>query len=356
MKKKNFIYGLIALCFLAQSCDNKRDTVKLKIIRVETASSKALDISQGKVIKFEASDSSLLYDISKVLLEKNKLFVFSRDKVVAFDTLGNFLHKVGSKGGAPFEYSHLSSFYKVDDNLAIYDAMLKKILYYDYDGKYLNSIILPDCEYPIADIQPLSSGGYIAKNMYQGIENSTPLGAVLNSSFQVDRKLLGRYVNTGFTVKDNFSSSPNSIVYVEAMNDTIYSIEKSGFVTPKYYVDFGKEGLTSEMRKDKDVYDIIDFVNKPDQIGKISCFIGRASEDETYVKFRYIKDQVYFVYYNKKTGMISIFNFGDRSGEYRSNPYIESINGKLYVSLQSQNHTEGNPCIVVYDEKEIINN
>ena len=73
-------------------------------IFVDVEQSVELPLQRGRIIPLETSDSSLLYDIVSIDQVKDKYFIRSRNKILTFDTEGNYLSYL-QRGGLPELYN-----------------------------------------------------------------------------------------------------------------------------------------------------------------------------------------------------------------------------------------------------------
>ena len=72
-------------------------------IFVDVEQSVELPLQRGRIIPLETSDSSLLYDIVSIDQVKDKYFIRSRNKILTFDTEGNYLYNIsGNTFAAPY--------------------------------------------------------------------------------------------------------------------------------------------------------------------------------------------------------------------------------------------------------------
>jgi hypothetical protein len=347
--KTNIYFLVIITCFFI-SCNKSKESA-FTTVSVDVDSSKPIDVEDGNLINLETCDSSLLYEVNNILFLKEKYFIFSRNKIVVFNNNGKYLFNLSRKGQGPAEYSHISSVFVRDNEIYIFDSMQKKLLCFDDTGQFIKSINLPATQYPIGDIQPLPDNNYIAKNMFQGEAGITPLCTVLAEDFSEKNIVKGLFVNTGFSVNDDFAISPDNILYIEPLSDTICSINNLQTVEPKYVIDFGKYAIPQSERKDKDVYDLIQYTNRPDMADKIACLAGMAYEDEQWLRFRFLFNCICYVYYDKQNKISNVFKFTDKTGKYKPSAYVKYYNGKIYLVVQPEFDFEQNPSIVIFDEK-----
>lgn len=140
---KYIIFCVISITLFISCNKSIQTTGTLEVIPVQVENATELDISQARLIPLETNESSLLYDINSLDILNGNYIIQSRKKVLIFDSIGNFLHKVGSIGQGPKEYTSLSSFFIKDSELYFHDSNIQKIRVYNPQGDYLRSITLP---------------------------------------------------------------------------------------------------------------------------------------------------------------------------------------------------------------------
>ena len=123
------------------SCKENNDQT-IKSISIDFDNVMYIDISKGKVIEPETTNSSLLYDIVNIEFIKEKLIIQTRGKVVVFDKEGKFLSNVGTKGNGPDEYTNLGSMHIKNEHIYLYDHMLRKVLCFDENGDFISSTVI----------------------------------------------------------------------------------------------------------------------------------------------------------------------------------------------------------------------
>jgi hypothetical protein len=323
----------------------------VEIISVNVDSAKSVAISNGKIIELETTDSSLLYDITRIEFLKEKMVILSREKVSVFAKSGKFLFNIGAKGEGPQEYVSLANMFVKNDLIYLIDQMAKKVLCYDENGIFVSSTKINGSNpYPVSDLFPLDDGSYIGKNMFQGDHNLVPVGCILDEQYTFVKAIEGRKIFSGITKNDNFFQYKDRILYWEILNDTIFYIVDYRLIIPKYFVDFGSHSMP-ESKRDKNVYDLIDYSNQPENINKIAGFIGHIAEDDNYLMFRFVfKKQTYYVLYNKQCKIARVFRFEDDNHEYYTTPYVCYNNSHFYLSVMSETDFEKNPYLIVFEE------
>ena len=101
-------------------------------------------IADYKYIPLETSDRSLVGHIDELLSDGNRLFLvdYHNDKVLSFDKEGHFICQIGEKGKGHNEYVSLmnASLFRNSNEVCLLDWDAKKLLFYDYNGKYKRTV------------------------------------------------------------------------------------------------------------------------------------------------------------------------------------------------------------------------
>ena len=94
------------------------------------------------IVKLEAHDESLLYDITQLEIYKDQIYIFDRQKqrLMVFDINGKYLHYIGEEGQGPEEYISISGFYIDDDIICLFDPMNKAVIQYKTSGDFYKKI------------------------------------------------------------------------------------------------------------------------------------------------------------------------------------------------------------------------
>ena len=330
------------------TCNDTLD-LPIEVITVNLDKLKPIDLSNGKLIELETTDLSLLYDIIGISFIKDKLFIRTRNKIVVFDNNGKFLFNLGKEGKGPGEYTQVASVFVHKGNICIFDSMINNVLVFNDNGEYISSVKINPGQYALSDIYPRSDGSFICKNMFRGEQIKTPLGSLLNENYNFISTIEGRMVLTGFSTYNNFCQYNNEVLYYEPLCDTIFSLLDNQIVKPKYVVDFGGYTIPASVRKGKDVYDLIDYVNKTEN--KIASFVQHVAENDSYVSFKFIFDnKTPFVLYNKKDKSTNGYYFEDNSNKYIPQLFVCCHEKQVYLSVIEENAIERNPCLVVFKD------
>jgi hypothetical protein len=353
-----FNVNLAFIAIICGSCQNSVGNVLENTIPIDVKMSHAIDINQGKIIKLETTDRSLLYEIIHIEFFKEKMIILTREQVCVFDKNGKFLLNISAKGEAPHEYLNLGNFFVKNDNIYLLDHITKKIVCFDEHGNFISSTkINTDTHFPISEIYPLENGYFIGKNMYQGSRHVVPALSLLDEHYKFIKTIEGKNILFGITMNDVFFQYGDQILYWEMLNDTIFSIVSDSIVVPKYFIDFGNQALPKYDVNDEGIYDLINFTNAPENIDKFAGFIGHIYEDDHFLKFRFqFRKKTHCVYYNKFKKTSNIYRFEDEKQVFSTTPFVCFNNGQLYLAVISETNLEENPYLVIFDESYFIDN
>jgi hypothetical protein len=145
MKRLSLLFISVLLLFTACSPNKKSDYLTLNLeeaIKLTNSDLILNDISSGyRVIPLETNNSCLLSDPSIKYVSDSDIWIKDNQAIYRFDKKsGCLLFKLDKKGQGPEEYLSISDFvidYKTQ-TISIYNLNGKKLLMYNFDGKYLN--------------------------------------------------------------------------------------------------------------------------------------------------------------------------------------------------------------------------
>jgi hypothetical protein len=349
--------SLILLTFFC-ACTKSYNS-QIEIISVDVDKAQSLDMNEGRFIELETTDSSLLYEISNIGFLNGKIIILSRETVCVFDRNGKFLFNAGRKGPGPGEYINLANIFVKGNSVYLLDQMSKKLLCFDGSGNFVSSIKLniTNTGYPVTDLFPLENGNYVAKNMFHGDQEKVPIASIWDKDFNFVRNIAGRLVTTGLTSHDNFSQYKDQILYWETLNDTVFVINNYNSMTAKYYIDFGKSAIPAYERAGKDVYDVIDYLNKQPENAKIAGQIRNVFENEEQLLFRFgFQSRTLYALYDKENKNTQVFHFEDKNNQYNVNGLCWYYQDSLYLTVIPETDSFQNPFLVVFDKRVLQKN
>lgn len=183
--------------------------------------------------------------VADVALTDSDVFVIWRiDAIYRFDRAGRFKNKIGSLGQGPEEYAQFGDNLMVDEEqrtVTVVDAGQIRIKTYDYDGKLLKSVPIPN-RYATSLIK-MDAGTYIVRTVDS--ERYRPNCPALRL-MDVSGKLIKTYKSHLYPItKDkekgwHYGPMQNSLweynghfYTLEYGNDTIYRVDKNQLVADR---------------------------------------------------------------------------------------------------------------------------
>jgi hypothetical protein len=339
-----------------------------------------------EIIPLETTKESLIGKINGVHFIKDKIIILDRSSAKAvflFDISGKFIRKIGKLGKGPGEYISPSSV-SADEargEIAVYDGMLNKILFYDINGEFLKSIQLKS-KIAAKCIELYKDNIYISNYIHD-------LSRYLLYAIDIDGNIIGEWFpNTypkGFT--DNTQLSPSTIFFRTDKNlrfrsmlmNAVYNIESNSvnaIITLKSNNKLKQDELVELYNNSNGKY-LMKLLRNQKFIG-----ISGYSEIDDLIIMEYLNNaKAYVLFYNRRTRAIkctTLLNFHDDmtnfSGKVQGffhtsydDKFIAPINGHLmddlienvresgklstYHNLQNLTN-DSNPCIIMYKCKK----
>lgn len=151
MRKVHIIYIIISLVLLA-GCQNKQNANSSDIpyipIRdgLKDVHPEPYFFKQAKMVPLETTNDCLMGAVMQVEALDSLLFIKDTfERLYVFNRNGKFVTRVGTEGNGPGEYLLLSSFFvdAANKRVAILDDVKGNILYYDFQGIFLNNKRVP---------------------------------------------------------------------------------------------------------------------------------------------------------------------------------------------------------------------
>ena len=230
------------------SCNEQPKKIELPVINLNAMSAINDSITlylddlgwKGKLIPLETNDSCLIADINNIQESRNNYWIVSNGEVLKFDKEGRFDQRIGKIGQGPEEYvsAYEIQLDKNTDEVYVMDYYGRKMVVYDFNGKFIRSFRLPEKEF-MANFSLYGNTIY-----YYGVENSS-IPTLLAEDITT-RKIEticspNREMEVGEIMLGNsFMSEVNDEIYLyHYFNDTIYRItpkkklEAAGFLNMK---------------------------------------------------------------------------------------------------------------------------
>jgi hypothetical protein len=254
---------LLLLLFTFVSCTNREKPIPEKIafpktihLELSDAITDSMNLSEIATrvdyIPLETTDSSLLHDFTDFSVTRGNFFIKDELRVMVFNNSGKFLRSLFNIGSGPGEAN--ADFFAVDENgqrIFVHDRLINRVKVFDFNGKFIRTIR-----------KPIMEPGYIGFSM--GYFNNNLLVQTvqrihvkyLYSCFDLENDsihiLCKNYRNYTKDNEEKIQYSPldyqyqvtdSSILYKETYCDTIFSVNKEFFQTPRYIINLGKKKL-----------------------------------------------------------------------------------------------------------------
>ena len=357
---KHFIYFFLfaTILYACTSSDKKGESIT---IRMDLENIKEIDFSilvDRQKIELELADNSFLADIHSIFFINNKLFVYGRGKVLAFDENGKFLFQVGDKGRGPGEYLNISSCFVNDSYINIYDDNNRKILKYNENGNFVkeNKIDVKETYPSVHKIFPLSKKeGYIAKNGYMGGDGAEkyPTYSYYNKEFKWVNDVKDHFRDNSMTYPTFSFCYQEEILTWEFFIDVIYSI-KGNTIFPKYIIDFGRYSLPDEIKRDihdnDKLMNVVMWTNRPENKDRIASIVQYVFENDQYLYFTFLfRGGPCIARYDKKGEIADVFRVINTKGDIEAGAFLMPFNDKVVTFCFDESKDKGNPTILFLD-------
>ena len=249
MTKK--LFGIIFLIFLFGGCSNiskegikedGRPVSEMKIYRdsFRTIDVKEIDGSSAfnveeicdsvSFIRLSSDTEATIGAIDQIIFLDSVLILrdgYTSKSVKMFSKSGQFVRSIGSHGRGPGEYIEPTFMELYGNKIAIYDQFMRRIQFYNLEGKFLKSVKFP---FYSMKFHIFNDNQYLFNSI--SCDNDEFRSIVNYSVFETDST--GTFTSRGFYRKKNTYQSlvnrhnffpKNNIVYYRPVyNDTIYSI------------------------------------------------------------------------------------------------------------------------------------
>lgn len=258
-----------AVVFLLMGCSNDSGKSKICIIDIEKGMEKGREVLLSKFcsnidyIPLQTVDNAVIGTWPEIKESNGYLILkYSECKnLKVFDSTGKFINTIGILGNAANEYSQIEGFDTDNKNRLITINDFRKLLFYDYSGKLLKSIMFDrflDTNFS-ADMVVLIDKGNICtldhsfEKDLDALSFADSAGSLLNRiNFGVRGSLIEKMIIDGETAIVKSSRPPyiykfkNDIRYIDPQNDTILTYSDTFKKSSSYVTYFGKYKTDSE--------------------------------------------------------------------------------------------------------------
>jgi len=333
---KQFFAGILLVMLIScGSSIKKKDS--LTVIPMDLNNVNKIDINSSKCINttaLETKTESLLGNINNIFFKGDTLFIHSSGKLSAFNKKGLFLFNVGTKGRAANEYLTLKSFFIKKGELYLHDWDGRKLLRFNTGSKFIEKHDFKKGGWMPDHIFPFNSTMYVVKNTYSGEQISVPLISVYDENLNIISSS-SRMQKNGSSLADLFFPFKNEVLYWEILCDTVYTINRSAAIAPKYFVDFGTHRVPEKINGSDDLYNKIEFVNKEENKDRYATMVSNVREDDRYLYFSFVYGYgiIHFARFDKINGKTAIFRLIDSKTKKNVKfTYMTVQNGDIIVA------------------------
>lgn len=247
---KYFIFILTIIS--AISCTNNNTTLnESKEFSLKKTNKNIFEsvIDSISIIQLKDEKSHISY-IKKVIVKNDRLFIsdFNMMKSISvFDLEGNFINTIGERGNSNSEYLMINDFSVDGDNVYVYDIIKKRIMKYDYSGKFINDKKIN----VLLDAIIKTDNGFLLSSSKENSDKK-----ILNVNNEL--KIINEYFQYSRKEKDNkltdnmFQLGANEIYYHKPIDNYIYIFNLNGVVKDTLSFDFGNKSVPKELKYDYD--------------------------------------------------------------------------------------------------------
>ena len=254
-------------------------------------------------VPLETSQGNFLQDVSEFTVSKKYILIYDRrqNKVFLFNRQGGFITKIGRSGQGPGEFNRPDQVYISKDESVIYILNWKKILKFNPDGEYLETINLDPGARKMLEWQDglLLSYPFPASVDFQGYSFGL---------FDLDGNLIERLFPPGISIvntdRPRMMYGPytyqDTLCFFTLDYDTVWGMSRKGEVYPRMVLKMkGEQRNPYEMADPQDLptsgFWIVNFRETKDRVFIIGN-MGRIMHPLIYNResheVLYAKDQI----------------------------------------------------------------
>lgn len=261
-------------------------------------------VSYIEYIKLDDSGSETLFaSIDKLIVADGKIFIFEfrgKNRVLVFDTGGNFLHAIGKIGRGPGEYVMLRNFAVADDKVLLLNRQSQQMIYYDTSGNYIEAKQMP---FRASDLVMLEDGNLLFALTKGDLDNKKVVLTdkdfnILSTKLTYSDKELDDFMWVSY-----FKQTGRNIAFAHPINDTVYVFDSGGSLDCQIYVDFADDRVPDNLR---------DSYMSVMQNGKYGYINSTPVVSDDYIIGTFIlKKRKWTFAFDRQTNRIGIEPFGD---------------------------------------------
>lgn len=244
--------SIILILFLLIGCkpSNKADKVgEYNLIHLKVSDKEpkglvdTLLFENSEIIKLQTTDESIFGEISRLYVVDDLIFILDRylGKILIFNRDGDFINTIHNIGNGPKEYLSIVDFCinKEEKQIVLLCDRPYKIMRYNYKGNFMDEANI-DMLY--LNIAHHKSHFYLKKSdSYNDCELT-----IMNNDFSIEQELID--TRQGERYSGNRGTNLNSsdgVTFTRSADNIIYKL-KDGVISDQYIIDFGKDAISAE--------------------------------------------------------------------------------------------------------------
>ena len=332
------------------------------------------------IIPLEQTEDCILTGIRKIAIVDSSYVIFDNynSLIVRYDAKGKFLNRIGNKGRASSEYLRIDAF-AVDEegHILIFDGSLDRILVYEPDGRYISSIAFQRRSLGfINDVACLGKGEFIVNNcVYNDYNDIYRMLSIKDKKFS---HLAGFPMLSEDIVEPTGRATISSygrILFLKPFDDTLYSINERGQVSPVLHVRHAAKSIDDKYYENHVNFSVATTYTEVSKNGYFTGFVS-VFETNLYILLNTF-DDIYFLvdkdtYSGRALQLFSCEDYGGvplmnvaasfsggfvgywRPGDISDESILELIDNsanesvKGFASTLKEQPEDGNPCLIVY--------
>ncbi len=202
-------------------------------------------------IPLETNRNCLIGEINKVIIDDSLIFVMDNqfaNSLYVFDINGRFISQIGNQGKGNNEYNRIIDFdiNPIDNEIIIYDLNRRSLLFFNYQGEFLNHELLKEyCGMTFALLAKKSYAFYL----HEKIGNCDWQLIMYKNGERLNKRLFP-FANqvSPLLMPDYFSKNDSGIFFIPVNYDEIHRISSEGEIIKVF--DFELQSIFDKKRNE----------------------------------------------------------------------------------------------------------
>jgi len=307
---------------------NLNNIQTIDLVNFETTDT--LAIKSIRYVPLETNSKSLIGNIDKILINKNRTFIMDSryaKAIFIFDNNGKFLSKIDKKGKGPGEYIQIEDF-SIDEenNIYIYDNG-RKIIVYKESGEFKTEYKF---RYTAKDLVIIDNDNLALFKLFNYTNTTHSIGLYNFSKdkltkFLPARKSIDNIENRSLTM-NHFYKSKKVIYFNNYHSDIIYTIAKDQII-PVFKIRM------SSFPNDQEFIKLIKAHNNIEE-SKVLIFKNIFENNDFFTFSFTLHNKVYKLVRSKKTDKYKIVNHE----QFYANTSIYAATDTSFISILSPSY------------------